>query len=366
MKFACTLTMAAACAQASIYTSHNMTSDEKFASFKSRFNKVYKDAHEEAARAEIFAGNLARVDALNAREDRPPFGVTHFMDLTTAEFKKTMLNGMTGTPEKPPAKTTAPPSTDRCTHATAFNSTRFGFQQQLPVESEVSGIDVFSYCPGSDCSPMQNQGACGDCWAFAAAEVLETQISVDGGGLTRLSPQEYADCLTQSCETGGYPEMGWKLAQAKGTETLSNYPISSTGSGNLGSCREQSVSTGQVSSYGDAGSGDAQTMLNNLDSHGPLAVGVDAENWQFYDGGRYMGDPGCAPLTSNSCGTSIDHAVEIVGTYNSTAAYVDGWVIRNHWSTGWGCQLSGEGGYALLVINDDVCGVEDDAQMVSS
>jgi hypothetical protein len=96
-------------------------------------------------------------------------------------------------------------------------------------------------------------GYCGDCWAFASTEVLETQTCIEAGfgtaPVVRLSPQELADCLTASCDTGGRAEMGWELAEKKGIELLSNYPITSTNSGQLGSCRETSVSTGRVTSY---------------------------------------------------------------------------------------------------------------------
>jgi len=346
----------------------NMTLDEKFASFKVNFNKVYKDTHEEQARAKIFSTNVGKLEALNANHSRPPFGITGFMDMNAAEFKDQMLNGYRKT--KPSSKA-EPPAHQRLAstqpkHSKEFGPKRFKGNTKLAGAKGENDIDVYSYCPSADCSPIQNQGVCGDCWAFAASEVLETQISLNSGTLTRLSPQEYADCLTRSCNTGGNVQYGWKFAQQYGTQTLANYPIVSTRSGNLGQCREQAVSTGQVNSYGNAGNNDAQTILNNLDGHGPIAIGVDANNWQFYDGGKYMGDPGCAPLAQNDCGTDIDHAVEIVGTYNATAAYVDGWVVRNHWGTQWGCGLgSDDGGYILLEINQDVCGSEEDTLMVN-
>ena len=49
------------------------------------------------------------------------------------------------------------------------------------------------------------------------------------------------------------------------------------------------MSTGYVKSYGDGGSGNEQTMLDNFDNYGPIGVSVDASNWQFYDGGKTNG-----------------------------------------------------------------------------
>lgn len=80
-------------------------------------------------------------------------------------------------------------------------------------------------------------------------------------------------------------------------------------------------------------------------------------------GGRLNGDPGCSPIEANDCGTDVDHAVSIVGTYNTSAQYIDGYVIRNHWSTQWGCQIGNEGGYALVTAGSNTCGIASDAQV---
>lgn len=203
--------------------------------------------------------------------------------------------------------------------------------------------------------------------------MLETATALLGGGMTRLSPQELVDCATSpsgehvTCASGGLIEFGWALGQQHGIETLDQYPITSTESGQEGACRLQEVGTGQVSSYGDAGAGDEQTMLDHLDDHGPIGVYVDASSFQFYDGGKTYrsaaNDPGCTPITS--CGTDVNHAVEITGTYNYSVGSVDGWVIRNHWGTGWGCGLDNEGGYALLAAGSDMCGIATQPVMVT-
>jgi len=336
--------------------------DAMFKSFKLKFEKSYASADEELARRGVFEANIAKINRLNDVERLaayPPYGhLTPFMDLTSEEFRQ-KLGSTVPAHITPVANGPAPKKLS----SKGRTSRRFHAEQMLQISTsdvDADNVTVFSYCPGLNCSPMQDQGVCGDCWAFAATEVLETVTALNGGGLTRLSPQELVDCYTTSsgehttCKTGGEIEFGWQYGEQNGIETIAQYPLTSTQSGQVGKCNGEQTSTGEVSSYSDAGMGDEQTMLNNLDNYGPIGVVVDASNWQFYDGGKTNGNPGCTPITN--CGTTTDHAVEIVGTYNSTATYVDGWVIRNHWSTAWGCQLSGEGGYALLAMGN-TCGI---------
>jgi len=52
----------------------------------------------------------------------------------------------------------------------------------------------------------------------------------------------------------------------------------------------------------------------------PLSITVDANNWSPYKSGVF-----------SNCGSSIDHAVLLVGVD------ADGtWKVKNSWGTGWG------------------------------
>jgi KDEL-tailed cysteine endopeptidase len=84
----------------------------------------------------------------------------------------------------------------------------------------------------------------------------------------------------------------------------------------------------------------------NAVANGPVSVGIDASDpsFQTYASGVY-----------NTCGTSLDHAVLIVG-YGSTSAGVDYWIVKNSWGTSWG-----ENGYVLIerdmTSSAGVCGI---------
>ena len=78
----------------------------------------------------------------------------------------------------------------------------------------------------------------------------------------------------------------------------------------------------------------------------PLAVLVEADKmvFQTYQSGV---------LTSDKCGTQLDHAVLAVGY--GTEDGEDYWLVKNSWNTTWGDQ-----GYIKLgrTATDGICGVQ--------
>ena len=78
----------------------------------------------------------------------------------------------------------------------------------------------------------------------------------------------------------------------------------------------------------------------------PLSISIEADQavFQQYTSGI---------ITSDSCGTSLDHAVLAVGW--GTENGVDFWLVKNSWGTSWG-----ESGYVRLEIIDGegICGCQ--------
>jgi KDEL-tailed cysteine endopeptidase len=77
----------------------------------------------------------------------------------------------------------------------------------------------------------------------------------------------------------------------------------------------------------------------------PLSVAIAASSgvFQFYRGGI---------ISSTSCGTSLNHAVTMIG-YGTDANGVKFWTVKNSWGTNWG-----EGGYfRILRSSTDGVGV---------
>jgi len=78
----------------------------------------------------------------------------------------------------------------------------------------------------------------------------------------------------------------------------------------------------------------------------PLSVSIEADRSVF---GNYRS----GIFNSSSCGTSLDHATNVVGWGSSGST--DYWIMRNSWGTSWG-----EKGYMRLEIvsGHGICGIQ--------
>jgi C1A family cysteine protease len=75
-----------------------------------------------------------------------------------------------------------------------------------------------------------------------------------------------------------------------------------------------------------------------------VAVQADQQVFQFYKSGV---------LDDSSCGTTLDHAVLLVGYDTDYVIGKDYWIVKNSWGSGWG-----ENGYIRLVRHRNQCGIE--------
>lgn len=177
-----------------------------------------------------------------------------------------------------------------------------------------------------------------------------------------LSPQQIV-----SCDTGGY-DYGCNggdtvtafdyVKAAGGIQLASDYPYTS-GRGTTGTCKvDNSKLAVQISGYTYATPGcynkctnqDINLLNQNLASHGPASICVDASVWQHYTSG----------VLSSNCKSSynaLDHCVQLVGSnFNVANPY---WIVRNSWAEDWGV-----GGYIYVDAMSNACGVADEANFV--
>jgi C1A family cysteine protease len=91
-----------------------------------------------------------------------------------------------------------------------------------------------------------------------------------------------------------------------------------------------------------------QLALKEAVAFGPVSIAIEADQriFQSYSSGV---------ITSDSCGTNLDHGVLIVGY--GTENGVDYWLVKNSWSSDWGDQ-----GYVKIERSDSksdagICGV---------
>jgi len=80
---------------------------------------------------------------------------------------------------------------------------------------------------------------------------------------------------------------------------------------------------------------------------GPLSVSIEADQFcfQMYSSGVF---------TNTKCGTTLDHAVLVVG-WGTDATDGDYWIMKNSWATTWG-----EAGYMKVQVVDGagLCGIQ--------
>ncbi|KAE9032024.1 hypothetical protein PR003_g9956 [Phytophthora rubi] len=189
-------------------------------------------------------------------------------------------------------------------------------------------------------SPIQNQGQCGDCWAFAATAAVESAQCIAGGqkSLHKFSEQQLVSCNTQNrgC-SGGAPQYAFDyILMQGGLCTEAAFPYASV-EGHTPSCISCIDTQTGVKGYKVLDEGDEAGLIEAINER-PTVVTVAAGNeaWKQYVGG-----------VLSSCDTSkLDHLVVAVG-YDATSLK-----IRNSWGDKWG-----EDGYIRLKRGSDTCSV---------
>jgi cathepsin F len=309
------------------------TSEEQFEQFKSRFNRNYKSPVEERIRFAIFEKNLARAQQLTAQSrGKTQYGINEFIDLSQEEFRETYLM-QKGFFQSQPAPNKQFPYQLKNVTAPAAGQV---FDWRFP--NPKSGYN------GNCISPVYNQGQCGSCWAFSATEQTESMTCLlnNLGNYIQNSMQQVVDCDTTSygC-SGGWTYSAYEYIEgAGGQDTYASYPYTAVN----GQCAfKPSTVQSKISSWGWVGQNNEATMKNYILSTGPLSICVDAESWQYYNGGVVM---------HGSCGQSIDHCVQITGYGQQSGTNV--WIVRNSWGTSWGYS-----GYLYVEYGYNVCGISD-------
>ena len=188
---------------------------------------------------------------------------------------------------------------------------------------------------------VKDQGQCGDCWAHAATESIESSWAISTGQLFVLSQQQVTSCTPAlgacySCN-GSFPSLAFDYIVEKGITEEWIYPFASY-DGSFPECKKDPFD-GQpvpvkISGYVDVGPNTQADTVEALNELGPLSILVDASMWSFYESGIF---DGC----DYAMNISLDHAVNLIGY--GTANATDYWIVRNSWSPGWG-----ENGYIRL------------------
>lgn len=289
-----------------------------FMKFVNKHNKVYSSIEIMNDRFTIYRDNMDYVKSVNSMQSNYTLGETFFADMTLQEFQefhlKTPLTGRT---------------------CGMFST----ISDDLPNE-----LDWRSYNKVTD---IKDQGQCGSCWSFSATGAMEGAWAIATNNLVSLSEQQLVDCSSgfkygnHGCN-GGLMDGAFEYAINNGMCSEESYPYQAS-SGTCKTC--DSLVT--IKDCNDVMPNN-QLSLKHAVSIGPVSVAIEADTrtFQLYTGGV---------LTSDSCGTNLDHGVLIVGY--GTESNTEFWLVKNSWGTSWG-----DHGYIKIQRSDStndpgVCGI---------
>ncbi|KAJ8524715.1 hypothetical protein ON010_g16401 [Phytophthora cinnamomi] len=180
-------------------------------------------------------------------------------------------------------------------------------------------------------SPVQSQGQCGSCWAFASVAAVESLQCIKGSrsGVNKYSEQQLVGCDRQNMGCGGgAPVYAFEYIQQNGLCSESAYPYVSNDGASPSCSASCSKSKTGITGYEHLKEGDEAGLIEALKSQ-PVVTAVASGNaaWKQYTGG----------VMSSCQTTELDHAVLVVG-YDALS-----FKVRNSWGENWG-----EAGYVRI------------------
>lgn len=248
--------------------------------------------------------------------------------------------------------------------------------EELEIPDEFDSRTHWPYCP--TIRDIRDQGSCGSCWAFGAAEAMSDRhcIHSEGKVQVRLSTDDLLSCC-YSCGNGcngGFPAAAWDYWVEKGVVTGGSYgshegclpypvkPCDHHVNGTLGPCGKDPPTPRcvhvcrkgyNVNYHDDKHFGKTAysvpsnvtqiqaEIMKNGPVEGAFAVYTD---FVTYKSGVYQ---------RHSDVMMGGHAIRIIGW--GVEDDVPYWLVANSWNTEWG-----DHGYFKILRGSNECGIEED------
>jgi cathepsin L len=331
-----------------------------FEQYKVQFGRTYAAGTEEhQVRQNLFYENQAEILSHNALGKSWKMGINHLTDLTAGEMK--MRLGY-----KPRRKFASASVLQLREEKSCLTQSQSCIEKSSVCCSDLA-CNIQGECvkavhkdsqDWSEASPTRlevlDQGACGSCWAVAAAAVLQMQAEIVSGYRINkvISPQSLLTCTPNEMSCGG--EGGCKGATAElAFEWLSSQgerggvkPIDQqkylAADGDKSSCPASSgtsflskkpAPTLTIKGFRTVEPNNANALMETLVHSGPAVTSIVGAGLRGYSSGVL---DGCDNFI-------IDHAVVMVGYGNDQDLGMKYWKIRNSWGKEWG-----ENGYFRL------------------
>ena len=283
------------------------------------FHLVYKkdyplDSQEAMIRYRIFKDNLKTIKETNAKNLSYKFGVNQFTDLTPEEYKSKYLTNFENLKSQIQRQ-----------GLLTYKSNKNKFIEVPKLRTKIDWKGLFN--------PAREQGLCGSCWAFASTGALEANWWKQNQSQKKISlaPQQLVDCSKANLGCGG----GWlgptfNYLIKEGVVEEDNYKYME----NEGNCNiPYSARRIKIKDFKGCDDCSLEEWYGML-QQGPIAILIDASQFQFYYGGIMVFD------------TCIQTTHAIIATGWDSDAQGDLVTIRNSWGPSWG-----EGGYMRLRVN---------------
>ncbi|KAI9542651.1 hypothetical protein NQZ68_017662 [Dissostichus eleginoides] len=256
---------------------------------------------------------------------------------------------------------------------------------KLPVMVQYSGdiklaknFDSREQWP--DCPTLKeirDQGSCGSCWAFGAAEAISDRVCIHSNA--KVSVEISSEDLLTCCEScgmgcnGGYPSAAWAFWTNEGLVSGGLYdshigcrpytipPCEHHVNGSRPSCSGEEGDTPECVSTCEAGytpsyktdkhfgktsysvPSDEEQIRDEITKNGPVeGAFIVYEDFPLYKTGVYQ------HVSGSALG---GHAIKMLGWGEEDG--VPYWLCANSWNTDWG-----DNGFFKILRGSDHCGIE--------